>query len=79
MPDLTPWWDDAACVGWPPELFMASQRGHVNPEGQAICDECPVRGPCLADGWWDEWTTRGGLSPGQRRAVRRYVQVRLAG
>jgi hypothetical protein len=72
------WVEDAACGGWPPELFEATQRGNIIDAALDVCAECPVWGPCLADGWWDQWTVRGRLGPKDRKAVRVYVRSRLA-
>lgn len=69
------WEDSAACApdadgAWPEELFQVTQRGNPHPGVIAsLCDGCAVRGPCLADGWWDEWSIRGGLTPRMRGAL----------
>lgn len=69
------WVKDAACKNLPPwgkELFfpIAGDNGH---EAKAICEGCPVQQECLhfalstneIDGIW------GGLSPRERRRIRR--------
>lgn len=47
------WRDDAACSGIDPEVFFPVSAGlgqvaAVN-RAKAICRECPVKAPCLAD------------------------------
>lgn len=73
-------WDhSAACRGYPVELFEAvhGRRGDYPRPGVAtICGDCPVTIPCLADGFWDEFTIRGTLTPMQRVALGRYITSR---
>lgn len=42
------WMDRAACVGTDPEIFFPA-RGHseVAEQAVAICDNCPVKLPCV--------------------------------
>ena len=43
----TSWYDQAACIGMPDELFFPALRGgrYKIPE---VCGTCPVRSECLA-------------------------------
>jgi hypothetical protein len=73
-------WDEKGeCFGYPPELFQATQRGRAAPGvRESLCEPCPVATVCLIDGWWDEYSVRGGMTPIARRAVSRYLDARLA-
>lgn len=63
----------------PPELFQVTQRGSPAPGVQeAVCGPCPVSLPCLADGWWDDFAVRGGMTPRQRRGLEDYLAERRA-
>lgn len=74
------WEDHAECFGWPEDLFQTTQRGNPHPGViSSLCDQCPVRLPCLADGWWDEWSIRGGMTPGMRVALTELVVVASSG
>ena len=74
------WWQQAACAGVPTEVFYRAgyTRDHLA-EAEAVCNGCPVLGPCLAeelagsrmtDEWsWEQHGFRGGLSASQRRRI----------
>jgi WhiB family redox-sensing transcriptional regulator len=73
-----PWMNDGACVDSDSDLwFPATGQNEDAARAKAICLECPVRQTCLdyalandeAHGIW------GGLSPRQRQAYRRGVDV----
>lgn len=64
------WRDKSACRGLDPGIFYPS-GDEDSPEAKAVCDDCPVRQPCLehalaareAEGIW------GGLNPRERRRL----------
>lgn len=65
------WMANAACAGWPADWWTASGSPATVARAVAICQECPVRGPCAdygrvsaSRGVW------GGtvIGPGQPRA-----------
>lgn len=64
------WWDEAACLGVGPAAFLATQRGRVWPEAQALCSVCLVQPVCLARGWDEEYTVHAGLAPVDRDRLR---------
>lgn len=45
---MSGWWDEAACIGKPLELFFPEKGGSSRP-GKQICMGCDVREECLAD------------------------------
>jgi hypothetical protein len=67
-----PWADQALCAEVDPELWFPEKGESARPAKQ-VCARCPVRRPCLdyalatgePNGIW------GGLTPPQRRALRR--------
>jgi WhiB family transcriptional regulator, redox-sensing transcriptional regulator len=87
------WHDDAACLGYDPELFFPI--GTTSPyalaqiaEAKAVCAVCPVRTACLewALGRGPDGRVRagygvfGGLDEDEREALlRREARVRRAG
>lgn len=44
-PDDGPWWQRAACIGAPSELFVGN-RSALLAMGAEVCSTCPVREPC---------------------------------
>ena len=77
------WRDKAACVGLDPDLFTipegqswTSAWGKGRAElARSVCvgRGCPVVAACLADAneMGDDWTFRGGMTPDERKAIRR--------
>jgi WhiB family redox-sensing transcriptional regulator len=73
------WQEDALCVGVETEVFFPNDKGMVKERWQsakAVCAFCPVRKPCLEsamvrDEHDDQWGVFGGLSPLERRALRK--------
>lgn len=68
------WRDEAACASTDPELFFPEKSDTQRLErAKAVCGRCAVQAACLEyalttdqrEGVW------GGLSEGQRRALRR--------
>ncbi|MDA8269754.1 MAG: WhiB family transcriptional regulator [Actinomycetota bacterium] len=63
-----------ACAGAPVDLFFPDP---TRPDAQrleqarAICADCPVREACLAAGMAEEHGIWGGLTPRERRVLRR--------
>jgi WhiB family transcriptional regulator, redox-sensing transcriptional regulator len=83
-----PWWQHAACIGHPPELWDTTGVGQRTREAReqerfakAICKGCPVRAECLQDALDYEGsdpfiirdTIRGGLGPRTRAVLARRV------
>ena len=68
-------WDaQAQCVGYPPDLFIVTPiRRNAYPGVPQICDGCPVRAACLADGYFDTWAVRGGMIPRQREDLAMFL------
>lgn len=68
------WTADAACRGLDTELFYpVADTARLAAPAKAICADCPVRADCLA---WaleigDDHAVLGGLTPRERRALRR--------
>lgn len=73
--DRRNWRDYKACRGADPDLFFPGtddyEPPYAPPEVKEICDFCPVRGDCLADGIEEEYGIWGGLTGYQRRQMRR--------
>lgn len=71
------WRKRAACRDDDPDLFApASYNGpgaRQAEEAKAICKDCKVVAECLADAiaQEDDTTVRGGMTPDERRALRR--------
>jgi WhiB family redox-sensing transcriptional regulator len=71
------WLLDALCRGADPTLFDALDGTRDQAKALGICADCPVRSECLdaalAEG--DDTTVRGGLTPEDRRMLRRRAPV----
>ena len=70
---MSGWWDEAACIGKPIELFFPEKGGTSRP-GKKICGTCEVRKECLADILKTEVSggrdgTFGGMSAYEREKV----------
>jgi WhiB family transcriptional regulator, redox-sensing transcriptional regulator len=71
------WRARAACRDEDPDLFAPASyegRGAAQAEeAKAMCVDCPVKGECLAEAikQGDDVTVRGGMTPDERRALRR--------
>lgn len=71
-PEDEMWRGEAACRGMNPALFFPDSISATR-KIKAVCESCPVTEPCLVyalkykerDGIW------GGLTPRQRRAIRK--------
>ena len=75
------WWRPlAACRGLDPELFF-TRKGESTAEAKAVCDSCPVEGPCLVAALeaGEKFGVWGGLSERERRRLRRRLGLRLSG
>lgn len=71
----TSWMQNAACIGWPTELFYPHGEDSRVPDGvKRLCASCPVRTDCLEwileieppgarHGYW------GGTTPKDRKAI----------
>lgn len=66
------WWADANCATTDPDLFVLDKGGSTM-QAKRICGECPVRAACLQYALDQDIRTGiyGGMSPTQRRALRR--------
>jgi len=87
---VSDWWEDAACRGMGPELFVdalphdqwreanftAETRRRIE-EAKQVCGDCPVVGPCRDDAIAtnDFSAIRGNLTPVELRA---YARARAA-
>lgn len=71
------WYRRAACYGVPTDLFFpdSSQPDAERQEqAKALCAACPVKEACLAAGMGEKYGIWGGLTPLERRALRRRRQ-----
>ena len=70
------WQAKAACVGSALDLFFV-EKNLVPTEAKEICGPCPVRTDCLsyAMDTYAEHGVWGGLSPQERRSLRRRTQA----
>jgi WhiB family redox-sensing transcriptional regulator len=64
------WMDDAACAEIGTDIFFP-EPGGTNRTAKAICSACSVAAQCLEFGFTEEFGIWGGLSPTERRALRR--------
>lgn len=58
------WMLDASCKDQPTEWFVSFEK-ELNDKGRAVCATCPVKRPCLIDGF-DSPYIRAGLSKYER-------------
>ena len=67
------WMDDAACAEVTPDIFFPEQGAPPIAQVRAICESCPVRLACLeyAETEHIAWGVWGGLTPSERRRLRR--------
>jgi WhiB family redox-sensing transcriptional regulator len=65
--------DDAKCAEVAPDIFFPEFGNNHTRQAVKICEECPVRLICLEYALTNEesWGIWGGLTPGQRRRLRR--------
>lgn len=72
-PKTLAWRDDARCANAGVDMFPDEDDVVGVLTAKAVCDECPVRGPCLAAALhYQEWEfgVWGGTTPTERRALR---------
>jgi len=81
--DQLPNWEFAECIGTDTEQFFENDRAtHADPAVLAICHRCPIAIDCLD---WamkinEEYGVWGGMTPKQRRALKRpAVRLRCPG
>ena len=78
------WYPDAACLTVGPELFFAPEDKH-NAQTHAykltrqVCAGCPVWRECRVTGIAEEHGMFGGLTPDQRRPLRKNPLASLLG
>jgi WhiB family redox-sensing transcriptional regulator len=79
---LDEFFDQAACRGAGPEWFFpddhpeGAQADDAYDRARAVCTTCPVRLPCLgwALGRRERHGMWGGLTPAERRSLRRRLE-----
>jgi WhiB family redox-sensing transcriptional regulator len=70
---MTRWWEKAACIGQPLELFFPD-GGWMTAEAKKLCGSCPVQSECLKDALaFETPTTRSGIWGGMSRWQRENV------
>lgn len=67
------WKEYGTCRQTDAELWFADTSHRIHARAASICHDCPVRRPCLA---WalvvgEDFGVWGGLSPAERRPLRR--------
>lgn len=71
------WRRRASCRGAPADLFFP-ERAQSDPErleqAKRLCATCPVSKACLVAGMAERYGIWGGLTPAERRALRRRRQ-----
>ena len=72
------WRDRAACISLETHIFFPrdAREPDAYTAARSICAMCPVRKPCLQmviglEATDDKWGMFGGLTPVERRALRR--------
>lgn len=70
------WQDLALCAETDPEIFYPEKGGGTRAAKQ-VCRACPVRTPCLefALEHDERWGVYGGLSPNQRKGLKRRARA----
>jgi WhiB family redox-sensing transcriptional regulator len=65
--------DDAACAEVTPDVFFPEFGNNHSRQAIKICDACPVKLLCLeyALGNEEVWGIWGGLTPNQRKRLKR--------
>lgn len=66
------WREAAQCTQTDPEIFYP-EIGEIPHAAKRICAQCPVRTECLTDALarGEQHGVRGGLTPNERRNLRR--------
>lgn len=75
--DNSRWWERAACIGYPIDLFVAkpgivgNRANQRAKDARAVCAGCDVSEGCLIAALYegDRWAIRGGLLPNQRAGL----------
>ncbi|MFI8351248.1 WhiB family transcriptional regulator [Streptomyces sp. NPDC085596] len=73
------WRDNANCIGTGDAMFPDSDKTRTEWARQ-ICARCPVSRECLRDAMNtgdNQWGVRGGLTPEERRSVKKEINRRL--
>lgn len=76
-PLLSDWRERAACKNMDTDMFIVAPWGAPTLKriraAEAICMACPVRAECLEEALLegDEFAIRGGLTPRERRSLKR--------
>ena len=73
--------DQAACSGTGTELWYEERmsKKHLNVRDlRAVCMNCPALQPCAEYAVvWEEWGFWGGMTPNERRAIRKQQGIPL--
>jgi hypothetical protein len=75
LPAPKQWSKLAACAGDPERMFPENIEPRIR-DAKAVCADCPVVMACLQDALRtgdNDYGIRGGLKPGERRAVAKLV------
>ncbi|MYS16583.1 WhiB family transcriptional regulator [Streptomyces sp. SID4982] len=73
------WRDNANCIGTGDAMFPDSDQKRIE-WARNICAACPVTQACLRDAMNtgdNHWGVRGGLTPEERRSVKKEINRRL--
>ncbi|MGW4222947.1 WhiB family transcriptional regulator [Streptomyces bauhiniae] len=73
------WRDQAKCIGSRDAMFPDSDKKDIEAARQ-ICARCPVSRECLRDAintGDNQWGIRAGLTPEERRLVKKEINRRL--
>lgn len=83
---MTDWRARAACSDVPTAVFFpdATRGGRSGPDyrsARTVCAGCDVADDCLlcalrVSDYYDQWGMFGGLTPGERRVMRRMMRAR---
>lgn len=73
------WWERAACKDTPTDMFYPPDPDEVPFEARRVCEDCPVRQPCLDHSLRHElYGVWAGLSSAARERLRRTLRIRLS-
>ena len=73
----TGWLDQARCGGMPNRIFYPDGGARRDYEPAiSVCQQCPVRYPCLAANLDEDFGCIGGTMPTDRRTIRKTLTIR---
>lgn len=75
------WREQAACLGYDPEIFFPLVNAEAIAAAKHICHECPVTADCLAFAHRvsDRWAILGGLTADERNPRSQELKRKRAG